>query len=368
MIAPDPHFPSSYAEGRGRFLAAAAGRGARIERFVHPMRGADGEELAADVATLGPKDAACVLLLHSGTHGVEGYCGSGLQHALLSGGGELDDALAAGARVVMLHALNPWGFSWRRRVTEDNVDLNRNFRDFSSPAAPDPDYEEVHPLVLPDAWPWTDANAAAIAAFIAARGAAHWQYALSHGQRTHPDGVFHAGNAPTWSNRTMHEVLRRHVRGAAALWWIDVHTGLGPTGHGEMIYGGRDDAADVARTRACWGAQVTSIFDGSSTSARVEGQVGMAAYAACPDTEFAAIGLEFGTRPLPEMLEALRFDHWVAARAPHDGALRARAREAMMRAFFIDTPEWKAAVLAQGRDAFAKAVAAAARRAGAVRP
>ena len=367
MIAADPHFPSSYAQGRERFLAAAAARGAHIEHFVHPMRGADGEALAADVAALGPPQAAAVLLLHCGTHGVEGFCGSGLQHALLSEGREIDDALAAGARVVLLHAINPWGFSWRRRVTEDNVDLNRNFRDFGAPPEPDPDYDEIHALVLPETWPWTDANAAAIAEFIARRGAAHWQYALSHGQRTHADGVFHAGNAATWSNRTMHEVLRRYVRGAAALWWIDVHTGLGPTGHGEMIYGGRDDPADVARTRACWGEHVTSIFDGSSTSSRVEGQVGLAAYAACPGTALAAIGLEFGTRPLPQMLEALRFDHWVAARAPGDPDLRARAREAMMHTFFVDTPQWKAAVLAQGRDAFARAAAAAAREAAGLR-
>ncbi len=30
--------------------------------------------------------------------------------------------------------------------------------------------------------------------------------------------------------------------------WIDVHTGLGPRGHGEKIYAGRRDEAEVART------------------------------------------------------------------------------------------------------------------------
>lgn len=364
MIADDPHFPTSYAQGRERFLTAAASRGARLDACAHPLRGADGEALAVDLASLGPPDAPDVVLLHSGTHGVEGYCGSGIQHALLTQGPEIDDALAAGARVLLMHALNPWGFSWRRRVTEDNVDLNRNFRDFATPAGPDPDYADVHPLVLPETWPWTADNAAAITGFIAARGPAHWQYAVSHGQRTHPDGVFYAGNAPTWSNRTLHALLARHVRGARAVWWIDVHTGLGPSGHGEMIYGGRDDPDDLARTRACWGERVTSIFDGSSASAKVEGSVGAAMYTACPGTRLAAIGLEFGTLPLPEMLEALRFDHWVAARAPGDAALRERARAAMMRAFFVDTPQWKSAVLAQGRDAFAKATADVARRQG----
>jgi hypothetical protein len=43
--------------------------------------GIDGEELAIDVAVIGPDDAESVLLIVvSGTHGVEGFTGSALQH------------------------------------------------------------------------------------------------------------------------------------------------------------------------------------------------------------------------------------------------------------------------------------------------
>jgi hypothetical protein len=52
--------------------------------------------------------------------------------------------------------------------------------------------------------------------------------------------------------------------------WIDLHTGLGPSGVGERIYAGHDDAA-MARARRWWGDQVTSIYDGSSTSALLTG-------------------------------------------------------------------------------------------------
>jgi hypothetical protein len=358
---PSRHFHDRYAPARDAFLKAARERGARLEHHVHPLPGIDGEELAADVASLGDARSDRVLLLHCGTHGVEGHCGSGIQHALLTGAGPIERALAAGLRVVLLHAINPWGFSWSRRVTEDNVDLNRNFRDFSSPAGPDPDYEAVHPLLLPATWPWDDANRAAIGAYIGARGMAQWQYAITHGQQVRPDGLFFAGNAPTWSNRTLHEVLRRHVGDARALWWIDVHTGLGPSGVAELIYAGRDVGADVARTRACWGESVTSIFDGSSASARVEGQIGNAAYVACPGAAFAGIGLEFGTWPLDRMLEALRFEQWVRLNASGDPALVEEARTTMRRMFYVDTPDWQRAVLAQGVDAFERAVAHARR-------
>jgi hypothetical protein len=359
MIRPDPLFSTGFAQARERFLEAAAARGASLEHHVDPVgRGLDGETLAADVAVLGPPDARAVLLLHSGTHGVEGFCGSGLQQALLREGAGLDDALAAGAKVVLLHAINPWGFSWHRRVTEDNVDLNRNFLDFRQPPPAGDPYDEVHELLLPVEWPWTAANQAQIGAHVARHGAAHWQHAVTHGQRTRPDGLFHAGNAPTWSNTAMRAVLRRHVRGARSLHWIDVHTGLGPAGHGELIYAGREDAADLARTRACWGPQVTSVFEGSSASARIDGQIGLAAYDECPDTAFAGVALEFGTRPLDQVLDALRFDHWAANRASADAELRARARETMLSAFFVDTDAWKSAVLAQGREVFARAAAA----------
>lgn len=360
MIRPDPIFPSCYAEARTRFLEAARARGARLEHFENAGagRGPDGETLAADVAVLGPADAPAVLLVHSGTHGVEGYCGSGVQQALLRDGPELDAALRTGAKLVMLHAINPWGFAWGRRVTEDNVDLNRNFRDFPSEAAgPDVDYDEVHALMLPASWPPDDANRAAISAFVERRGAAQLQFAVSHGQRSTPDGMFFAGHGPTWSNRTLREVLRRHVRGARQLAWIDLHTGLGPSGHGELIYNGREDADHIARARRCWGARVTSTFEGSSASVAVAGPTGNAAYDECPGTALACVAIEYGTAPFAQVLEALRFDHWVHARAPGDAVLRAAARDAMLAGFYVDTADWKAAVLAEARTTFAQAAA-----------
>jgi predicted deacylase len=358
MIRPDPDFPASFAQARERFLAAARTRGARVVSYDNPAGpGLDGEALATDVAVLGAADARHVLLLQSGTHGVEGYCGSGVQHALLREGSAIDAALAAGARVVMLHAINPWGFSWRRRVTEDNVDLNRNVRPFPVPEGPDVDYEAIHDLLLPAQWPPTEANEAAIAAFIAQRGAAHFQFASSHGQWSRADGLFYCGRAPTRSQHTLREVLRREVRGAASLHWIDVHTGLGPEGHGELIYAGRDDTADLARTRACWGPSVTSIYDGSSTSTKIGGMVSNAFYDECPGTALTAVALEYGTVSFDEVRDALRFDHWVAIHAPGDATARAQSRERMLRTFFVDTDGWKAAILAQGRDAVAKATA-----------
>src|SRR3546814_20820083 len=46
--------------------------------------------------------------------------------------------------ILNVHLINPWGTSWKRRVNEDNIDLNRNYIDFSRPLPHNPLYETVH--------------------------------------------------------------------------------------------------------------------------------------------------------------------------------------------------------------------------------
>ena len=146
----DPFFADSYSEARARFLAAAAAAGARIETIRHPLRGPGGEQLACDVARLGPPRAAKAIVTISGTHGVEGHCGSGAQTASLREG--LFSALPADTCAVAIHAINPHGFAWSRRVTEDNVDLNRNFVDHAAPYPVNPGYEELRAAICPPHW------------------------------------------------------------------------------------------------------------------------------------------------------------------------------------------------------------------------
>ena len=77
------HFAQSYAEAREKFLAAAQAADLDAESHVHPMLGRDGEALALDVVRDGPRDARALLLISSACHGVEGFCGSGVQVAML---------------------------------------------------------------------------------------------------------------------------------------------------------------------------------------------------------------------------------------------------------------------------------------------
>ena len=348
-------FAQSYAEARDKFFAAARARGLGIETHVHPRPGRDGEMLAMDVARDGADDAKALLVVSSACHGVEGFCGSGVQVALLGDAGWRAAADNADVAVLYIHGLNPYGFSWWRRTTHENVDLNRNFRDFAAAAPANEHYDALAKALVPETWPPDAASAAQLDRFVAVHGERALQQTISGGQYRHADGLFYGGVAPTWSQTTLRQVLRQHGRRCQRLAWIDLHTGLGPRGHGERIVACRDDPAAHARARAWWG-DVTSIYDGSSTSARITGLMCLAAYDECAQAEYTGIALEYGTLPQHDVMLALRADQWLANHPDADEATRRTIKRQLRDAFYVDSDEWKAQILAQGIDAAAAAV------------
>jgi Protein of unknown function (DUF2817) len=349
-------FAQSYAEARAKFVAAADAAGLDVTSHAHPMLGRDGEALAMDVVLEGPRDAASLLLISSACHGAEGFCGSGVQVALLRDTAWHAMLRERGVAVLYLHALNPYGFSWLRRVTHEGVDLNRNFHDFSKPLPANPGYDELAHLLLPEHWPPSAEVQAAMQRHVAAQGFAATQAAITGGQYTHPQGLFYGGVNPTWSNVTLRHVLQEHGQRCRRLGWIDLHTGLGPSGHGERIFACRDDAAALARARAWWGPQVTSIYDGSSTSALLSGLMWLGAEQECVQAEYTGIALEFGTLPVMDVIDALRCDHWLECHPEAEAAQGAAIKRRLRDAFYTDTEAWKQRIVEQGFDAAQQAV------------
>jgi hypothetical protein len=344
------YFSQSYAEARAKFIAAAAQAGLDVESHVHPMLGRDGETLAMDVVRDGPKDARSVFIVSSACHGVEGYCGSGVQIDMLHDAAWRAAAREAGVAVLHIHGLNPYGFSWWRRTTHENVDLNRNFRDFRAEPPRNPGYDELAALLVPPTWPPSPAVVEQIGRFVAERGERALQQAISGGQYHYPEGLFFGGTGPTWSQATLRQVLRDHGTHCTKLAWIDLHTGLGPSGLGERIYAGRDDAETVARARRWWG-NITSIYDGSSTSAVLTGMMWLAAYEECPQAEYTGIAMEYGTLPQTEVMTALRADQWLENHPEAPEAQRREIKRQVRDAFYTDTDAWKIRIVEQALDA-----------------
>ena len=106
MIAPADAFSSSYARARVRFLEAAATAGMAIGSHNHPLPGRDGEALAMDVALDGDPASERLLIVSSACHGVEGYCGSGVQVDPR----QMAGLLAVSAQHLAQRAVAPGGF------------------------------------------------------------------------------------------------------------------------------------------------------------------------------------------------------------------------------------------------------------------
>ncbi|MEI6643256.1 MAG: M14 family metallopeptidase [Novosphingobium sp.] len=356
-------FAADYAQARDMFCAAARAADAAIESIPHPDRGPSGGVLSCDTAWLGPKTAPHVLVTISGTHGVEGFAGSGAQvDALRRIAGS---SLPADVAVLMVHAINPHGFAWARRVTEDNIDLNRNWIDFTAPLPLNKGHDALAPALYPTEW--NDAAQASLLAAItdyaAQHGAAAMQAAISGGQYCHPRGIFYGGAKPGWSRRTQTALLTGMLGHAEQVVIIDFHTGLGPRGIGEQIVTVPRSSPQFARASAFFGAAITSTHDGSSSSAVLVGDGLSAAPALLPHAKVTAMALEFGTVPEDQVVAALAADAWLHAHgdplSPQGRAISANVR----RAFYDDSTDWQGMVVCQALLACRQAIAALHRKA-----
>ncbi len=65
-----------------------------------------------------------LMILSSGVHGVEGHVGSAIQSMFLEK--FLNENLIKKTGVLFIHSINPYGYKYNRRVSENNIDLNRN--------------------------------------------------------------------------------------------------------------------------------------------------------------------------------------------------------------------------------------------------
>lgn len=344
-------FSSSYAQARRKFLDAARSSGAVLVHHEHPTRkGPDGESLYLDVAVLGDPKAPNVMVVGSGTHGIEGYSGSAAQTAWMMDGGA--KRIAPGSAMVFLHAHNPWGFAHHQRVTEENVDLNRNFIDHSKPYPPNPGYDLLHPAITPLRWDEDSIRGAfaALGEFREKNGEQAFSDAYNGGQYGHPEGVFFGGHRAQWANEAIRAAIRNHVGHARRAAIIDLHTGIGPfLDHVFLCFHAAGSPA-YERARRWWGERAVNRQGSTHKALAVyKGLLIDAFQAELKDAETTAVVIEFGTRSREEMQRANMSLMWLRSHGRDDPA-RAKAVHAdYVEAFYPSDPRWRDAVLAQSR-------------------
>lgn len=342
-------FRPDYAACREYFLALAQSSGGELLRAVNPAAGPDGIELSTEFLRLGPRDAARALILVSGTHGAEGFAGSAIQCAWLAAAmnGALPDNLA----VLLVHGVNPFGFAHLRRVNEDNVDLNRNFIDHDAGHPENEGYGKIGRAMAATALDGPErAKADADLEKIAAEMGQFNVMRAIGGQYDHAEGMFYGGRTPVWSNRTLRDYLPQLLPAVELAAYVDIHTGLGPSGYGSPMGYHMKDTEGYDLARKWWGQDMTAA------AVKINhGKTGHGAMEALAPAQVVCLTLEFGTLPFLEVLAALRDEH---AQWWHgDGRDGSAIKAAFKAAFYRDDPVWQAAVIERGLQISADAIA-----------
>ena len=242
MVQPDPaalaYFVDDYAPAREAFVRKAealAGRFSGLERLAIPVASAQVPNLSVDgVYVPAQRTPKRLLILVAGTHGVEGPAGSAVMRLFIDE--FMTPAALADTGVLLLHGLNPFGFATQRRVTEQNIDLNRNAA--QTPAlylSDNPGYPLVDRLINPR----TPADTGAAehrffllraAAMLVRHGMGPLRQAVLQGQYAEPRGIYYGGSALAPQLEALAPALRRIVNAYPLSMSLDLHTGYGARG------------------------------------------------------------------------------------------------------------------------------------------
>lgn len=347
-------FPGSYTSARQDFLKLAEmapiATGRHIS-FQCPGETTDGLPLYTDALWLGCDNAANVLVLLAGTHGVEGFVGSAIQfdHLHLLAAGEF--RIPEDTAILIVHALTPWGYSWLRRCDEDGVDLNRNAVDFSKPFPENPGYESLRCALFSSDF---EQRKRLFADYELQHGRTALEMAISGGQYTDTYGPFYGGSKSAHGRMVTEKLIQQYTLHERNLAVIDLHSGLGSYGYGEIICDHPSDSPGTHVAQAWYGDSVTLPALGTSSSVPKTGLIDYLWHDAM-NSRSCHVTLEFGTYSTDQLFEVLLKDHQLWA---DEGSISVRlGHSKLMRKHFCpDDDAWKAMALFRGRQVIAQAL------------
>jgi len=335
--------------------------GAHLEEYPIGQRGPDQEELTLDVAIIGSRTPRRAVVVSSGTHGVEGFMGSACQAALMESfltGWEAPE----GTALVLIHAVNPYGFSWIRRTNEHNVDQNRNFLNPGELYEGAPEmYGELDDLLNPDTPPksWELFGLLALK-LILQKGFTPLKAAIAGGQYDYPKGLMFGGTRPSKSHLILKENLPRWVGGCTEVLHIDFHTGLGKSKTVKLLVDHPWDSDRVRWLGEQFGSNLVEPWEPvNGVSYAIRGGLGVWCKGQLPDVNYDVLVAEFGTYNVVKVLEALRAENrahfWCETTDPR----LSFAKEQLKEIFCPADPKWRHAVVEKGLDVIQVAMTAA---------
>ena len=175
-----------------------------------------------------------LFVLTSAVHGVEGYVGSAVQQMFLNE--LLKEISLDNMGLLLIHGINPYGFKYKRRVTENNVDLNRNCStDKTLFESVNSGYSDLNGMLNPT----NKANTKSVGNIFFQLNAIQKiiQYSMGtlrqavlQGQYQYETGVYFGGKELEPSIKAVSPLIRDITQNYDMVFNIDLHTGYGKRG------------------------------------------------------------------------------------------------------------------------------------------
>lgn len=178
-----------------------------------------------------------LLIITAGEHGIEGYPGSAALSMFIDELLVHLDPKTTGLRLI--HAVNPWGMRHKRRVTENNIDLNRNFqRSWENPPSFPALYSRMKTSFVPG-----DVNVNdlpdSLTEELKARFTLEELKQLKNspqGQLHYENGLYYAGNKMDATSQKLALSFTDWASAYDQILHIDLHTGGGPENELSIIF------------------------------------------------------------------------------------------------------------------------------------
>jgi hypothetical protein len=299
-----------------------------------------------------------VLFFTTGEHGIEGYAGAAMIQVFVEEYLHRVDPATTG--ICFIHALNPWGMRNFRRVTENNVDLNRNYlyNRSSVPEDVNKNYEKESELFLPDR-KISDLSQekmklkAQLVNALAEEGYSAIKEAKGMGQFEYERGVYFGGEKEEETAIFLKKIQNQLLSDYPRVIHMDWHTALGPTNEVTMVVSSEDERGEE-ELKAKYDLNNIQKFTpekvkGDSTNHfhKLKNEQYPATYLFSALFEFGT----FGTGKRAELREFLTIVlenrlYWEGAESEEDRDwILAEFREM----FYPLSEEWKKSVLQEGR-------------------
>lgn len=232
------YFHDSYDECRNDFIVHAENLKTKfdsIEIFSMPVKSKTDTDLTVDFCYLPARDTTLKLLvLNSGIHGIEGYVGSAVEQMIMEE--ILKPEMLSEMGILIIHGMNAWGFKNKRRVSENNVDLNRNYSlDPSLFSTKNDGFIALYDMLTPKGK--LDMSSMKNQFFmltainqIVKKGMPALLQAFAQGQYKFPESIYFGGNDFEQQVQMMTSVLQEKGADYSTIFTVDFHTGFGERG------------------------------------------------------------------------------------------------------------------------------------------